>query len=157
MNSGSSTLHAAGILAAARDLRRQANAAEAGVLARALEWAHLHVVEDLDDAATLWVGSKLMGQDTGIPIAGEGCPLVSQFAVAEFATALGLPAVSGQELVAHALELAHRLPKLWARVQAGSLAPWRARRVAEQTICLSLAAAAFVDDQLASFAHKTGP
>jgi hypothetical protein len=123
----------------------------------ALEWAHLHVVDDLDDAATLWSGSRLMGQDTGIPIAGEGCPLVSQFAVAEFATALGLPAVSGQDLVAHALELAHRLPKIWARVQEGSLAPWRARRIAEQTICLSFGAAAHVDTQLAPFAHKTGP
>ena len=95
MNSGSTTLHAAGILAAARDARREANAAETRVLTAALEWAHLHVVDDLDDAATLWSGSKLMGQDTGIPIAGEGCPLVSQFAVAEFATALGLPAASG--------------------------------------------------------------
>jgi hypothetical protein len=156
MDSGT-TRDAAAVLVAARDFRKEANAAEAGVLAKAVEWAHLHVVDDLDDAATLWSGSKTMGQDTGIPIAGDGCPLVSEFAVAEFATALGLPAVSGQQLVAQALELAHRLPRLWCRVQDGSLAPWRARRIAEQTMTLSLQAADYVDAQLAGFAHRTGP
>jgi hypothetical protein len=157
MNSGTATLDEASVLAAARDLRSQANAAEAGVLAKALEWAHLHLVDDLDEAATWWSGSKLMGQDTGIPIAGDGAPLVSEFAVCEFATALGLSADAGRNLVGQTLELAHRLPKIWARVQAGSLAPWRARRIAEATLHLSLEAAGFVDAQLVSFAHRTGP
>jgi hypothetical protein len=152
MNSGT-TLDAAGILGAARDLRREANAAEAGVLAKALEWAHLHVVDDVEDAAT-W--SVVEGHDTGIPIAGEGCPLVSEFAIGEFATALGLSDASGRNLIAQALELAHRLPKIWFRVQAGQLAPWRARRIAEETLFLSADAAAWVDAQLAPFAHKTG-
>src|SRR5215212_8256009 len=131
MNSGTRTLDAADVLAVARAARRDANAAETRVLAAAIEWAHLHLVDDLDDAATWWSGSKVMGQDTGIPIAGQGCPLVSEFAVAEFATALGLSAVSGRILVAHALELAHRLPKIWTRVQEGTLAPWKARRIAD--------------------------
>jgi hypothetical protein len=103
MNSGSTTLDAGAVLASARRARAAANTAEAQVLADALTWAHLHVVDDLDDAATWWSGSKTMGQDTGIPIAGDGCPLVSEFAVAELATALGLSAVSGRWRVAHAL------------------------------------------------------
>jgi hypothetical protein len=144
------------VLAAARGFRQDANAAEAGLLATVVEWAHLHTVDDLDDAATLWVGLKLMGQDTGIPIAGDGCPLVSEFAVLELAAALGLSAESGRHLVAQALELAHRLPKTWARVQAGSLAPWRAKRIADATLHLSIEAASFVDAQVAPFAHKTG-
>jgi hypothetical protein len=157
MTSATTTLDEASVLAAARDLRKQANAAEAGVLAKALEWAHLHLVDDLDEAATWWSGSRLMGQDTGIPIAGDGAPLVSEFAVCEFATALGLSADAGRNLVGQTLELAHRFPRLWARVQAGSLAPWRARRIAETTLHLSLEAAGFVDAQLAAFAHRTGP
>jgi hypothetical protein len=157
MNSGSTTLDATEILTSARRARETANAAEAQVLADALAWAHLHLVEDLDEAATWWSGSKLMGQDTVIPIAGQGAPLVSEFAVCEFATALGLSADAGRNLVGQTLELAHRLPRLWARVQAGSLAPWRARRIAEETLHLSLEAAAFVDAQLAAFAHRTGP
>ena len=122
MDSGTSTLDTAAVLAAARAARRAENAAAAEVLAHAVAWAHLHQVTDLDDASTVLVEH---GRDTGIPIAGPGCPLVSEFAVAEFATALGLSAGSGRNLVAQALELAHRLPKTWARVQAGSLAPWR--------------------------------
>jgi hypothetical protein len=157
MISGTSTIaDAAGVLAKVRSARAAENAAAAEVLATVVEWAHLHVVDDLDDAATLWVGSKLMGQDTGIPIAGDGCPLVSEFAVLELAAALGLSAESGRHLVAQALELAHRLPKTWARVQEGSLAPWRAKRIADATLHLSPEAAAFVDSQVAPFAHKTG-
>src|SRR4051812_37361875 len=154
MTSGTTTLDAATVLTVARQARRDANAAEARVLAAAVEWAGLHQVDDLDDASTVLVEG---GRDTGIPIAGEGAPLVSDFAVAEFASALGLSAASGRTLVGLALELAHRLPKLWDRVQEGSLAPWRARRIAEETLQLSPEAAAHVDAQLAPFAHKTGP
>ncbi|HEX2894707.1 MAG TPA: HNH endonuclease [Marmoricola sp.] len=157
MNSGTKTTDATGILAVARGARAAANAAEAQVLASAVDWAHLHTVDDLDDAATWWSGTRAMGQDTGIPIAGEGAPLVSEFAVLEFATALGLPADAGRNLVGLALELAHRLLKVWARVQGGSLAPWRAKRIAENTLHLTAEAAAFVDAHVAPFAHKTGP
>src|SRR3954464_9265786 len=154
MTSGTTTLDTAAILAAARAARRAENAAAAQVLAQAVEWAHLHPVTDLRNASTVLVEH---GQDTGIPIAGQGAPLVSEFAVAEFAAALGLSSGAGRTLVGQALELAHRLPRLWARVQAGSLAPWRARRVAEQTLALSMEAAAYVDQMLAPFAHRTGP
>jgi hypothetical protein len=154
MTSGTSTLHAAAVLAAARRARSSENTAAGEVLTQAVEWARLHEVHDLADAATWFAGR---GQDTGIPLAGEGAPLVSEFAVAELATALGLSAGSGRNLVAQALELAHRLPRLWARVQAGDLAPWRARRIAEETLCLSADAATWVDQMLAPFAHRTGP
>ena len=148
---------AAAVLASARRARATANAAEAQLLTDAVTWARLHVVEDPDDAATWWDGSRDLGRDTGIPIAGEGCPLVSEFAVIEFATALGLPHQAGRRLVGEALELAHRLPQTWARVQAGSLPAWRARRIAEATGHLSAQAAAWVDAQVAPYAHKTGP
>jgi hypothetical protein len=147
-------VEAAAVLASARRARAAANKAEAQVLADAVQWAQLHEVTDLDDAAT-WPGGH--GQDTGIPIAGPGAPLVSEFAVAEFATALGLSAGSGRNLLAQALELSYRLPKLWARVQAGQLAPWRARRIAEETLTLTAEAAGWVDGQVAPYAHKTGP
>src|SRR4051812_17782899 len=153
MTSTTTTTGAAAVLASARRARADANAAEAQVLADAVEWAHLHQVNDLDLAATVLVEH---GKDTGIPIAGDGAPLVSQFAVAEFAAALGLTAGAGRNLVGHALELAHRLPKTWARVQDGSLAPWRARRITEETLCLSMEAATYVDRMVAPFAHRTG-
>jgi len=154
MTTTTTTTDAATVLAVARRLRAEANAAEAGLLAQAVAWARLHEVSDLELAATVLVEH---GKDTGIPIAGAGAPLVSQFAVAEFASALGLPAGAGRTLVGQALELAHRLPNTWAKVQDGSLAPWRAKRIAEETLCLSMEAAAFVDRMVAPFAHRTGP
>ena len=45
----------------------------------------------------------------------------------------------------------------WARVRAGELPAWRARRIARATIALSPAAAGFVDDQVAGFAHRIRP
>jgi hypothetical protein len=157
MISGGLDLDASAVLAAARRSRAAANAAEAELLVAAVEWAHLHTVTDLDDAATWWSGSRTRGQDTGIPIAGQGCPLVSEFAVANSATAVGMSQETGRHYLGQALELAHRLPKLWARVMDGSLASWRARRVAEHTLHLSAKAAGFVDRMVAPFAHKTGP
>src|SRR5689334_21706975 len=123
MNPTTSTHHATAagaVLGSIRQARAEANAAEARVLAHVLQWAHLHVVSDLVDAATMVTGN---GRDTGIPLAGEGAPLVSEFAVWELGEALSLSVESGRNLVAEALELAHRLPRTWARVQDGSLAP----------------------------------
>ena len=156
MVSGTRSLDEAAVLAAARGARAAENAAAAAVLVAAVEWAALHEVTEVEEAATWWAGR---GQDTGIPIAGQGAPLVSEFAVAELASVLGMSAGSGRHLLAQALELKHRLPRLWARVLDGALPPWRARRVAEETLNagLSLEAAGWVDQMIAPFAHKTGP
>src|SRR3954467_4303031 len=148
MNSGTSTLDAAAVLASARRARAQANAAETQVLIAAVEWARLHEVTDFDDAATWWAGR---GVDTGIPIAGEGAPLIAEFSVAGFVTALGMTAESGRNLLAQAIELAHRLPRVWARVRVGQLPPWRARRISEQTLWPSPDAATFALQQVPPF------
>ena len=86
-----------------------------------------------------------------------GAPLVAEFCISELGAVLGISTTSAKRLVGQALELRHRLPRLWRRVQAGDLPAWRARRVAETTIHadLTLEAAAYVDAQLAPFAHRT--
>lgn len=141
-------LDAAAVLAAARRERAEADAAEARVLSRALAWAELHRTEDGDLAAT-W-------GDSPVPLAGEGAPLISEFCVAEFAAALGMSTSAGRSLLAQVLELAHRLPRVWARVLAGSLPSWKARRIAERSLALSAEAAAHLDRQVAPFAHRVG-
>ncbi len=142
-------LDTATVLAAARRLRTQAEQAEVGVMRQALEWCRIHQVVDEDDAAT-W-------GNTPLPLAGPGAPMVGEFCIAEFGTALRVSTDSARSLLAHALELGHRLPRIWARVQDGDLPVWRARRIAEQTIPLTAEAAEYVDTQLAPFAPKTGP
>jgi hypothetical protein len=57
--------------------------------------------------------------------------------VEELAAALNLSQSGGLALVAEAVELCYRLPRLWALVQSGRLQAWRARRVAKATPGLS--------------------
>ena len=94
------------------------------------------------------------------PIAGEGAPLVAEFCLAELGTVLGVSTTAAKKLVGHALELRHRLPRLWAQVQSGRVPAWRARSVAEVTIhstpALTREAAAFVDAQVAAVAGRIG-
>src|SRR6187200_718821 len=155
MNPGASTSlataadTAAGVLAQARADRAAADAAEARLLSHACAWADLHPAESIGEA--VWFG------DTPVPVAGPGAPLVAEFCVAEFAAAVGMPTETGKAYLGEALELRHRLPRTWARVRSGELPAWRARRIARQTIALSQVAAAFVDDQVAGFAHRIRP
>ncbi len=141
----------AGARAEVRAHRTAADAHEAAILKAAAEWADLHPPESDDDAACV------DGTEGELAVAGEGAPLVAEFACAEFAAAVGIPSAWGGRLVGDALELRHRLPRVWARVMTGDLQVWRARRIAQATLGLSSEAAAWVDRQVAPFAHKIGP
>jgi len=143
---------AAEVLAAAREHKRQAELAEVAVLNDALAWAHLHLITDHPDEP----GYAATWGDTPVPIAGDGAPEVSEFCIAELAAAIGRTTEAGRFLIAHSLELAYRLPNLWARLQAGDLPVWRARRVAERTLTLTPDAAAHVDLTVAPIAHQVG-
>ena len=142
---------AAAVLAAARADRSVADRCEARLLEHAVAWAAMHSVDSIDQAATVSDGRY---GDTAITVAGPGAPLVAEFSVAEFAAAIGLPSEVGKGYVGEAVELRYRLPRVWARVTAGDLAAWRARRIARTTLLLSLEAAAFVDQHVAHVAHK---
>jgi hypothetical protein len=140
-----------GMLAEVRAHRAAADAHEAAILQAAAEWADLHPPESLDEAACV------EGTEGELAIAGEGAPLVAEFACAEFAAALGVPTAWGTQLVGDALELRHRLPRTWARIMRGDLQTWRGRRISRATRLVSRDAAAWIDRQVAPFAHKIGP
>ena len=148
---------AAAVLEFARDRRADADRAEADVLLAAVTWAEQHPPESMHLAAT-W---HTPGGDTGLPLAGPGAPLVSEFAIAEFALAIGVSTDSGRSLIADSIELKYRLPMVWTRTQTDDSQPclpaWRARRIAQATLGLSLEAATYVDHMVAGFAHKIGP
>ena len=78
--------------------------------------------------------------------------------MAELATRIGQRTEAGAALIGEALELRHRLPRLWARVQTLEVEAWRARRIAQRTILaeLPVEAARFVDRHLAPVAHSAG-
>jgi len=69
---------------------------------------------------------------------------------------LGMSLGAARRLAADVVELAHRLPCVWARVRDYSVEGWRARQVADLTKKLSAEAAAWVDTQVAAVLHKRG-
>ncbi|KRE95614.1 hypothetical protein ASG76_08270 [Nocardioides sp. Soil774] len=149
-------LSPADLLALARSRKAAEDRAAADLLEIAAQWADLHPPESIHSAAAFTVA----GSEQEEPIAGEGCPLVAEFCIAELGTVLGISTTSAKKLIGHALELRHRLPRLWAQVQSGRVPAWRARLVAETTIHSSPAlpwdAARFVDAQVAAVAGKIG-
>jgi 5-methylcytosine-specific restriction endonuclease McrA len=154
---GADALGPAALLASIRSARSAEDAAAAQQLDLAARWADLHPPESIHSAATFTVP----GCEHEEPIAGPGTPLVAEFCVAELGTVLGITSVSAKKLIGHALELRHRLPRLWAQVHAGRVPAWRARAVAEVTIhstpALTVEAARFVDTQVSAVAGRIGP
>jgi hypothetical protein len=150
-------LTASGLLRAIRERRAAEDRAAADQLALAARWADLHPPESIHSAAVF----TIPGSEHEEPIAGEGAPLVAEFCLAELGAVLGISTTAAKKLVGHALELRHRLPRLWAQVQCGRVPTWRAQLVAEVTIhatpTLTREAAAFVDAQVAAVAGRVGP
>ena len=84
-----------------------------------------------------------------VPLAGEGAPLVAEFAPAELAAVLGWSTESVKQLMGDALELVHRLPRLWNHVTELRMPVALARFAAEQTRDLDRHAAHDADLMLA--------
>ena len=147
---------AAAVLAAVRERRAIENQAAADVLTLAADWADLHPPESIHPTA----GFSIPGCEHEEPLAGPGTPLVAEFCCAELGAVLGVSSVAAKRLIGNALELRHRLPRLWAAVHAGQVPAWRARLVAEATAhatpALSIEAAGWVDAQVAAVAGKVG-
>ncbi len=82
---------------------------------------------------------------------------MAEFAVVELAAALGRSTESGRRFLAQAVEGRYRLRRCWERLEAGDLQAFRLGYIADRTMTLTPAAAAFVDAHVAPVAHKIGP
>ncbi|WP_235735678.1 HNH endonuclease signature motif containing protein [Nocardioides alcanivorans] len=115
----------------------------------AYQWAIMHPPSP--DKPKAVVGDEtLFPTDCEDRISGDGTPDVALFAVEELAASAGISRAAGFALIADALDLVHRLPHLWAKVEALEVPGWNARRVALLTRKLSYAAARWFDDHLAA-------
>lgn len=123
---------------------RAALVAETQVLELACAWADLH---DRDPEA---VGYQPL-IERACYWGGDGTPAVSEYCAAEFGTLQRLSAMSGQMIIADALDLRHRLPRLWRAVCSGQVRAWQARKIAQATRCLSKDAAAKVDEAVSGY------
>lgn len=118
---------------------------ETHLLQVAAHWADLH------PAAALSVEPGRPGRERARRLGGAGNPEVCEFAAAEFGPLLETTSGGGANLIGDALDLRHRLPRLWARVVDGQVRSWKARKVAQATRHLSQAAAEEVDAAVAGY------
>ncbi|WP_299058371.1 HNH endonuclease signature motif containing protein [uncultured Nocardioides sp.] len=144
----------AALVAELRAVRRAEDAAAARVLALAVDWAAMHPAESLASGA---LARGVRGAEGAFRPAGPGSPFVTEFCVADLAATMGVSTDAGRSYLREAMELAHRLPRTYARVMAGELPAWRARRVAAATTGLPPAGADWVDRHVSHVAHKIGP
>src|SRR4051794_27609843 len=98
------------VLAAARDAAHAETAAAARKFELAATWAALHPAPVTEDVVTA-TGVVEMYGDQPVTLAGEGAPGMSEFAIAEFAAAIGVSTRAGRDLIGAALECRHRLPR----------------------------------------------
>ncbi|MDP9821888.1 hypothetical protein J2S59_001697 [Nocardioides massiliensis] len=92
-----------------------------------------------------------------VALAGEGAPILSEYAASELSGHLRITLQSARQLLGDAIEIAHRLPRLWAQMVEGKTEAWRVRVVAKETRTLSFEAAAWVDAQLVHAQQKRKP
>jgi hypothetical protein len=121
--------------------------AQAEVLQLAVQFAILHDEHTLDPRSR-----DLDGRERAVAYGGAGTPLVTEFCSAEFGARLQLSPYAARQLIADALDLRHRLPQLWRRVQALEVKVSYARYVARKSRDLSREQAAFVDARVAESA-----
>ena len=110
--------------------RAAADRAEVQILAAAAHYADLHGVVGRTSPET---GRVLPGSERLVEFGGDGTPKVAEFAPAELGAALGLSPTSAGLLIGDALDLRHRLPILWGRLQAGEVKAWVGRKIARAT------------------------
>ncbi|WP_395656121.1 HNH endonuclease [Nocardioides sp.] len=134
------------VLTAAAATREAIADLEVQQLIQATDWVVLHPGEEVDTSIEFGMRD--------LQIAGDGAPTVDEAAVAEFALAVGRTTDAGRLFLGDAVELRHRLPRLWARLVSGEVAVWKARKVAQATTSLPADAAAVVDQRLAWCAHR---
>ena len=127
-----------------------ADRAEATRLQVALRWADLH--RHLDAG-----GAALPGAERLIGLGGDGAPPVAELAPAELGARCRMSHGACADLIGDALDLRHRLPRLWALVLEGRVRPWAARKIARATHDATAEAAAHADRRVSLWAPSRGP
>ncbi|WP_436698221.1 DUF222 domain-containing protein, partial [Nocardioides sp. BYT-33-1] len=119
--------------------------AERQVLRAAYQWAVLHHPDRLppDDRR---------GRSRARRAGGAGTPLVTEHAAAVFGARIQTSPYGARRLIADAVDLHLRLPRLWAGVCAGTVRVPHARHVADATRHLSAEEAAWVDGEVVEVA-----
>src|SRR5688500_14719857 len=135
---------AAGLAGLIEQNHAERKARECRMLQLACAWADAHY---LDSGSTEYQPLIQRACAWG----GEGTPEVSEYCAAELGALQSTGMAAARALIADALDLRYRLPRLWDRVLTGGVRAWQARNIAEQTRALSWEACADVDHALSDF------
>ncbi len=125
---------------------------ELEILKAAVQHAVVNNPNTLDPNLT-----RLPGRERAVRYGGVGTERVAEFACAEFGARLGVSAASAHSLIADALDLVLRLPRLWARVEALEVKASYARFVARRTRDLPRDQADAVDERVVEAADGRIP
>src|SRR6188472_2656646 len=136
-------LDAAGTLTAAEDNEHILITAESRRLHIAAHWADLHPGDALTQG-------RIPGTQHPVRLGGDGTPTIADFAPAELGCVLRISDGAASRLIGDALDLRHRLPKIWAAAVAGQAPAHQARHIATATRHLTKDQAGFVDAPIAS-------
>ncbi|GAA2135635.1 hypothetical protein GCM10009844_01120 [Nocardioides koreensis] len=113
----------------------------------AAHWAALHGSDPREDPG--FVRGR-PGADRLVAVAGEGTPKVRELCFHELGIARQVHAQAARALVADVLDLRHRLPLTWARLEALAGDAFVARKVAAKTRDLPLGLVGLVDVAVAT-------
>jgi hypothetical protein len=138
------------VLAFAGDAVERERTAQVDQLVGAYKWAVIHSPDRL-------TGPERSGGDKARLYGGDGTPEVTEFAAAALGARMGITTFAAAQLMADALDLHHRAPQLWARVQAREVRASYARYVVKQTRSLPEAEARHVDAAVAESADGRIP
>ena len=155
------------LLARVREVHAARVAAEAELVQLAAAWADAH--PDPDERPPGPPVPPRLGPDW-VPDPGDPgearsadeadrdrlVPGVDWRAPAAFAAAIGASTQAGEALIRDALTLRHRLPRVWARVIAGEVPVWRARRIAAAVHARPADVSTYLDAHLAAVADRVG-
>ncbi|MBM9460508.1 hypothetical protein JK386_11390 [Nocardioides sp. zg-536] len=120
----------------------EARRLEVDKLLRLLAWCDAHSVDPQTQPGAVPIA---YGGDRLVRVGGPGTPEVSDLCFAEFAVASHAGVIATMNRAGDALDLRHRLPRLWAAVQDLRVEVWVARKIATLSRKLSRTAVEIVD------------
>lgn len=128
-------MSAGDVLAFVEDRHAARLAAERDVLRAAYQWAVLHHPDAL-------AAGHRAPRERARPAGAEGTPLITEHAAAVFGARIQTSPYGARRLIADAVDIALRLPRLHAGIAADTVRVTHARLVAQMTRDLSPAEAA---------------
>ncbi len=128
--------------------------AEVDDLRVVLAWADVHSTDPRQDPET---GRRAWAEDRLVHPGGEGTPGLREFSIPELALAREVSAPACERDLGDALDLRHRLPRVWGRTQELACPVWLSRKVARRSRRVSIDRVHVIDAAVAEAISGEAP